>query len=350
MRSWVARLTHRQSVQRLRGTARPRSRRDTDGTDDGGGPAAEAVAREELEQQVRARHGRGPRRLHRHLHARTAAGRAGARVHPAPGLPADRGRPRGHRGRGPPSAAARTAAALHRQHPPARRAPRHPDTDGPCERGRPTAATARRRPRRGAGRTRAYRDRGPPRTTSTSTPYRCPPRARTRTAEGRTGAPEAEPEPTAGPAAGGAGGTDGAHGTYDGHGTPGTAGPGDLACAGAPPPRPQVPPRRVGPRRLFRRGDRSRRGRTSPSAPPARTRRCGCATRSACCTPTAAWTSIRCCAPGCWRPVWAAGPARIPVPDWADSVRRGDRPARRAAAGHRRLGVARAGAAEVVRG
>ncbi|MFB6707280.1 RNA polymerase sigma factor [Streptomyces sp. NPDC056333] len=56
MRSWVARLTHRQSVRRLRGTA-PSAFAQVyeDGTDDDGGTcgAEEAVAREELEERVR---------------------------------------------------------------------------------------------------------------------------------------------------------------------------------------------------------------------------------------------------------------------------------------------------------
>ncbi|MFC8232410.1 RNA polymerase sigma factor [Streptomyces sp. NPDC057284] len=61
MRSWVARLTHRQSVRRLRGTAPSafaqgyEAGTDEDGTDHGGEPggAEEAVAREELEERVR---------------------------------------------------------------------------------------------------------------------------------------------------------------------------------------------------------------------------------------------------------------------------------------------------------
>ncbi|MFD7941925.1 RNA polymerase sigma factor [Streptomyces sp. NPDC059744] len=61
MRSWVARLTHRQSVRRLRGTAPSafaqgyEDRTDEDGTDDGGGTdgAEEAVPHEELAERVR---------------------------------------------------------------------------------------------------------------------------------------------------------------------------------------------------------------------------------------------------------------------------------------------------------
>ncbi|MFE4918005.1 RNA polymerase sigma factor [Streptomyces sp. NPDC056661] len=56
MRSWVARLTHRQSVRRLRGTAPSAFAQGYEaGTDDGGEPggAEEAVAREELEERVR---------------------------------------------------------------------------------------------------------------------------------------------------------------------------------------------------------------------------------------------------------------------------------------------------------
>ncbi|MDX2727139.1 MULTISPECIES: RNA polymerase sigma factor [Streptomyces] len=56
MRSWVARLTHRQSVRRLRGTAPSAFAQGyEDGTGDDGGTcgAEEAVAREELEERVR---------------------------------------------------------------------------------------------------------------------------------------------------------------------------------------------------------------------------------------------------------------------------------------------------------
>nr|WTB32873.1 sigma-70 family RNA polymerase sigma factor [Streptomyces sp. NBC_00830] len=56
MRSWVARLTHRQSVRRLRGTApSPFAQGYEDGTDDGSETAGaeEAVDQEELEERVR---------------------------------------------------------------------------------------------------------------------------------------------------------------------------------------------------------------------------------------------------------------------------------------------------------
>ncbi|WP_327239944.1 sigma-70 family RNA polymerase sigma factor [Streptomyces sp. NBC_01318] len=57
MRSWVARLTHRQSVRRLRGTAPSAFAQEyEDGTaDDGSGTdgAEDTVAREELEERVR---------------------------------------------------------------------------------------------------------------------------------------------------------------------------------------------------------------------------------------------------------------------------------------------------------
>ncbi|MCX5311482.1 RNA polymerase sigma factor [Streptomyces sp. NBC_00154] len=57
MRSWVARLTHRQSVRRLRGTAPSAFAQGyEDGTDDDGsetGDAEDTVAREELEERVR---------------------------------------------------------------------------------------------------------------------------------------------------------------------------------------------------------------------------------------------------------------------------------------------------------
>lgn len=56
MRSWVARLTHRQSVRRLRGTAPSAFAQGCeDGTDDDGGTggAEEAVAGEDLEERVR---------------------------------------------------------------------------------------------------------------------------------------------------------------------------------------------------------------------------------------------------------------------------------------------------------
>jgi RNA polymerase sigma-70 factor (ECF subfamily) len=57
MRSWVARLTHRQSVRRLRGAAPSAFAQGyEDGTDDDGsetGDAEDTVAREELEERVR---------------------------------------------------------------------------------------------------------------------------------------------------------------------------------------------------------------------------------------------------------------------------------------------------------
>ncbi|MFF1894497.1 RNA polymerase sigma factor [Streptomyces sp. NPDC058206] len=57
MRSWVARLTHRQSVRRLRGTAPSAFAQGyEDGTADDGsetGGAEDTVAREELEERVR---------------------------------------------------------------------------------------------------------------------------------------------------------------------------------------------------------------------------------------------------------------------------------------------------------
>jgi RNA polymerase sigma-70 factor (ECF subfamily) len=54
MRSWVARLTHRQSVQRLRAAEPTRFARGEDGSEDGEhGGGEDAAARQELEERVR---------------------------------------------------------------------------------------------------------------------------------------------------------------------------------------------------------------------------------------------------------------------------------------------------------
>ncbi|WP_406421369.1 RNA polymerase sigma factor [Streptomyces sp. NBC_00842] len=53
MRSWVARLTHRQSVQRLRAAEPSRFARSEDGSEDGeNGGGEDAAARQELEERV----------------------------------------------------------------------------------------------------------------------------------------------------------------------------------------------------------------------------------------------------------------------------------------------------------
>ncbi len=149
MRSWVARLTHRRSVQRLRPRRRLPLRggaRRGRGARPGGDGAAGAQ-----------RHGRRPRRLHRLLDAPTAAGGPGAGLHPPAGLPADRGRSRGHRGRGTPPAPAGGCNCSPRRTPARSKGRRHPVTDGPGERRR-----TRGRGRRGGG-ARRPPDTGPAR-------------------------------------------------------------------------------------------------------------------------------------------------------------------------------------------
>lgn len=84
----------------------------------GGAPAAavrepRAVDRHRGRGQGPAGQHRGPRRLHRHLDARTAARRARTGLPRAPGLPRRRDRPRGERRRVAAPAAARPATAVH---------------------------------------------------------------------------------------------------------------------------------------------------------------------------------------------------------------------------------------------
>lgn len=102
LRTWVAGLTHRLAVQRLRAT-------ETAALAQGG-----LGSTEELERKVR----------HASVAARAdyivtsiagpAARRPGAGLLPAPRLPPDRRRPRRHRGRGPPPPPPGPATPLHR--------------------------------------------------------------------------------------------------------------------------------------------------------------------------------------------------------------------------------------------
>ena len=294
---------------------RPRSPRGGDGT------------AEELERKVRTRLRRRPRRLHRHVHARSAAGRPGTGLLPAPRLPPDRGRPRRHRGRGPPPAPAGPATAVHR---PRRRPP-----------GAPPGTEVRGE--RDADRSRPGRPRGRPRGRCRPPgPRRGPPR-RTPGARGQEGPDEGRRAPaprTAGPP----------HVGADRPGHPGTRAaiplprssvedsgrplprprspnrtrpePAAARTPGAARPRtrrPEVAARRVGAGGLLGRGDRGRRG--APGRLRSLRRRGAAAARGG--RPAAPRgeprPGPRCCAPGSWR-----------------AASTGARPASRCPAGRRR--------------
>lgn len=128
----------------------------------------------------------------------------------------------------------------------------------------------------------------------------------------------------------------------------GTGARGDVGRAGPLPPGPQIPPRRLGPLGLLGRGDRGRRGsphrvRRLRGRGPAAARRGGAAAHRPLPgpRPDAAFPGDR-RLPG-------ASSGRDPRTGLGRTVRRRDRAAGCPAAGHRRRGMARPGAAEVVR-
>ncbi len=280
LRSWVATLTHRQAVQRLRATETAALAEGGEGTARGAG--AEGAPR------LRRR----PRRLHRHLHAGAAARRPGAGVLPAPRLPPDRRRPRRHRGRGPPPAAPGPPAAVHRPRPVA--APRR------TARLR-TVRCERRRPRTTAhdARTPTGTTPRPGRPATTRTARTPAPTAGRRRPTPRHGDPPDAPMPR-GPRRG-----------QPGCPLPAPGGPPVTRHRRPPPapcrtPCPEVAARRLGAGRLLRRGDRGRRG--APRRLRALRGRGAAAARggrAAAHRPRAS-TSTRCCAPGSWRAAWAA--------------------------------------------